>query len=149
MGQSRQFTDFEMIARYAGRVNYLGVDGCWVWQGRLNNWGYGETRRNQKITPAHRLFYELLVGPIPEGMVIDHTCRNHQCVNPDHLQAVSHGENVGLGRLRKTHCPQDHELTEDNVWRDKRGHRHCRTCLKGQQAAAYQRRKARLASKEN
>lgn len=73
--------------------------GCWVFRGESNK--YGALRVNNRSRPAHRVSYELYVGPIPAGYQIDHKCRTPGCVNPDHLQAVTHkqnGENLGLSK---------------------------------------------------
>lgn len=64
-------------------------EACWQWQGCTNGTGYGQISLDAKMRYAHRLAYELMVGPIPEGLVIDHLCRNKGCVNPDHLEAVT------------------------------------------------------------
>lgn len=73
----------------------IGDDGCWHWQGQRGNTGYGKISDDQgKSTRPHRLAYELFVGPIPAGNVIDHKCRNRMCVNPDHLQAVTQKQNT-------------------------------------------------------
>lgn len=69
-------------------------NGCWEWQGELNSNGYGRVWRNNKRIMAHRGFYELHRGPIPEGLELDHLCRNKPCVNPAHLEPVTHAENV-------------------------------------------------------
>lgn len=84
---------------------------------------------------AHRVAYELTRGPIPAGMEIDHLCRVRSCVNPDHLEAVTRGENLRRGRGKtgaQTHCKRGHELTPENTYRyvNRRGYvcRHCRQC---------------------
>lgn len=100
-----------------------------MWLDRVTNWGYGTASVNQKRTPIHRLFYEALIGPIPEGMVIDHICRNRLCINPMHLQVVTPSENSALGGLRKTHCPQGHLYDEENTYYyGPKNHRQCDTC---------------------
>lgn len=72
-------------------------DDCWVWTGTGTPKGYGQFAPHGKHVYAHRFAYELLVGPIPEGMTIDHLCRNRGCVRPDHLEVVTRGENTRRG----------------------------------------------------
>ena len=102
-------------------------DDCWVWNGsRKQDYGYYDG----KI--AHRLVYKLIVGDIPEGLELDHLCRNRPCVNPGHLEPVTHAENVRRGAALRTHCKQGHEFTAENTYRMPRGPRvgarHCRAC---------------------
>jgi hypothetical protein len=116
-------------------------ESCWLWQGPTRN-GYGLfswwTGEVQRSTGAHRYSYRLLRGEIPEGFVIDHLCRTPLCVNPDHLEPVTRGENVlrGIGtsarNRQKTHCVNDHEFTPQNTRVDENGHRNCRTCERDQ-----------------
>lgn len=73
---------------------------CWLWQGVLTN-GYGVTSRNGRGMRAHRAFYEDFIGPIPDGLEIDHLCRNRACVNPGHLEPVSRMENIRRGFLAR------------------------------------------------
>lgn len=114
------------------------VTGCWIWTGKLRK-GYGQFRGR----PAHRVSYEAFVGPIPEGLVIDHLCRNRACVRPDpkHLEPVTARENDRRARAyvqkypgeqvhnqAKRWCKHGHEYTVKNTGFDKLGKRFCRAC---------------------
>lgn len=122
--------------------------GCWEWQGTRNELGYGLTSAEGQRVRVHRFIYELLIGPIPDGLVLDHLCRNPPCCNPAHLEPVTQGENVRRGVViprrrersaNRTHCRRGHELTPENTYVvAKTGYRKCRKC----NAAAHQRRKA-------
>lgn len=74
---------------------------CWLWIGPLDRYGYGKYRRSNRHTGAHRIAYQLLVGEIPEGLVIDHLCRNRACVNPWHMDPVTNRENILRGHTGK------------------------------------------------
>lgn len=107
--------------------------GCWTWTGALRGQGYGGYGAPNRV--AHRMVYELLVGPIPDGLTLDHLCRNRLCVNPAHLEPVSLATNVMRGEspparnARKTHCPQGHEYDEANTYiNPSSGYRLCRAC---------------------
>lgn len=110
------------------------TDNCWIWNG-CRVAGYGQFSVNGKGKRSHRIAYELLVGPIPVGLHLDHLCRNPSCVNPAHLEPVTSRENTLRGNAmfagdhnrRKTHCPYGHEYTPENTYRSKKG-RECRTC---------------------
>ena len=83
---------------------------CWVWQRTKTSAGYANPVINGKVTYGHRYFYELVKGPIPEGLVIDHLCRMPSCVNPDHLEAVTNAENVRRGDRAKLTAEQAREI---------------------------------------
>jgi hypothetical protein len=90
------------------------TDDCWEWTGTKERMGYGQMRYQRRMAMAHRVAYMLFVGPIPEGMELDHLCRNRGCVNPDHLEPVDHRTNILRGvspsaaDARKTHCINGH-----------------------------------------
>ena len=108
---------------------------CWIWTGYRDGRGYGSFR-TAGHTLAHRFAYELLIGPIPLGMELDHLCRTPACVNPSHLQPVTHAENVRRGmagklnnwQARKTHCSKGHPFDEVNTYWYLGKYRECRTC---------------------
>lgn len=108
------------------------TDGCWLWAGYPTG-GYGRIRVDGRRMAAHRFAYELLVGPIPDGLVIDHLCRNPLCVNPAHLEATTQQINVLRGEAPPAHqakqdrCLRGHLLSGDNLI-IRRRRRECRTC---------------------
>ena len=101
---------------------------------------------------AHVFAYKLLVGVVPGGLELDHLCRVPACVNPAHLEPVTHAENLMRSPVaptainaRKTHCPQGHPYVAGNTYYRANGHRHCKTCtLERQQTAYAERSKLRL-----
>jgi hypothetical protein len=112
------------------------TDHCWLWEGGINEWGYGQfwvggTRKKM----AHRVSYELYIGPIPEGLTIDHLCRVPACVNPAHMEVVTVAENILRGTgpsanyARRTHCENGHPFVAGNVrHRGGSNGRRCVTC---------------------
>jgi hypothetical protein len=118
-----------------------GPEACWRWLGPVMPNGYGRIQVGGKDVYVHRFAYETVVGRIPDGLVIDHLCRNKRCVNPAHLEPVTTRTNVlrGVGFVAvnalKTHCPKGHEYTEANTRRKPNGWRDCKEC-----AYAYVRR---------
>jgi len=112
---------------------------CILWDGYIQPNGYGKTP-DQRY--AHRAAYEDEVGPIPEGMTIDHLCNVRHCVNVDHMELVTLKENLRRGRDRRTCCSKGHEYTEANTywWH---GYRSCRRCLADRAIRRYHERKAR------
>lgn len=104
-------------------------DDCWTWTGSLNR-GYGIFNSRQAHLLAHRVAYTLLIGPVPEGLELDHLCRNRACLNPAHLEPVTHQENMRRGLFgAATHCPQGHAYDEANTYvNPKTRDRICRRC---------------------
>lgn len=119
------------------RESVLVTDaGCWEWQGALQLNGYATMSTGGRPKRAHRVSYEAFVGPIPEGLQIDHLCRNRCCVNPEHLEPVTPMENTR--RAMRTHCVNGHEFDSANTWMHK-GKRYCRECRR-QRVREYQAR---------
>lgn len=110
----------------------LTLDGCWQWTAAASPTGYGHFWNGERVVAAHRWAYEYFVGPIPEGLEIDHLCRNRSCVNPQHLDPVLHVANVrrsGIDGRSEQHCRNGHEFTSENTYTHERtGYRQCRAC---------------------
>jgi hypothetical protein len=108
------------------------TESCWLWRGHTHRSGYGQLGYHRKAWKAHRLAFTLAGGHLIDGLELDHLCRNRGCVRPDHLELVSHGENVRRAFVLKTHCRNGHPY-EGNLIVDKAaGARRCRTCRNGQ-----------------
>lgn len=130
----------ERVARFWAKVAKGGPDECWEWMASENGKGYGLFWDGQRMVYAHRFVYELEVGPIPEGFVLDHVrdrgCTRRNCVNPAHLEVVTNRENILRGsgasaqHARKTHCRKGHALVGENVYRapGQPNKRRCRRC---------------------
>ncbi len=122
----------------------VAENGCWEWIGSLDGpgdeHGYGAFHvpgTTSRVIRAHLFAYKTVVGPIPQGLEIDHLCRNHSCVNPNHLEPVAHQVNVlrglvpivnGQNQREKTHCPKGHPYDSSNTLVRKNGSRDCLTC---------------------
>lgn len=120
---------------------------CWLWAASLNHYGYGQFSLSGRPQAAHRISYEMLVSAIPAGLELDHLCRDHACVNPSHLEPVTHAENMRRGRsgahqLAKTHCPHGHPYQGENLCVDRRGFRQCRACNQARERLRVRRRAA-------
>lgn len=126
-----------LIDRMMYRTSLMD-NGCWLWLGSCNPKGYGHIRDDQDgaLVAVHRAIWVHLNGPIPGHLEVDHVvawgCVHRACVNPDHLELVTHHENVNRGRHNqnhgKTHCDHGHEFTPENTRTDSDGKRRCRTC---------------------
>jgi hypothetical protein len=116
------------------RATSVDGNGCWVWQRGRDGNGYGRIRFQGVAYPTHRFSYEVHRGPIPDGLVLDHLCRNILCCNPDHLEPVTQEENLKRGQApnmvthREGVCRRGHELTGHNVIHRGDGRIRCREC---------------------
>lgn len=124
--------------------------GCWAWLGTIERGGYGMFRLSGVSVRAHRYAYELLIADIPDGLVIDHLCRNRACVNPWHMDPVTNEVNVMRGRsfavqnAEATHCPEGHAYAGENLTVTARGWRQCRSCRNAASRAYYRANADRL-----
>jgi len=141
------------IDRFTEKVKKLDNE-CHEWTGGKTSGGYGVftavmEQMEQKKEMAHRWAYEYYVGQIPDGLDIDHLCRNRVCVNPDHLEPVTRAENIRRATALKTRCPQGHEYTEENTYvRPGTTHRKCRQCMRERDRARRPRRRSSAIAKE-
>lgn len=116
--------------RFASRI-HADPEGCWLWTGPTDSHGYAQTRRDGLI---HRATYVEAKGPIPHTLELDHLCRVRHCVNPNHLEPVTHRENVlrgdGIAAIaaQATHCPAGHPYAGRNLVIFADGKRRCRAC---------------------
>ena len=128
--------------------------GCWLWTGAVHKLtGYGATatggRKGAKSLLAHRVSYEMSIGPIPEGLQLDHLCRVRNCVNPEHLEPVTARENTmrstSISALNavKTHCVNGHPFSDDNTVILKSGWRDCLHCRRVNKRNSTMRKRAK------
>jgi len=146
-----QFEPSSFEDRFWAKVDATGI--CWEWIGARNPAGYGKTWRTDRYVDAHRAAWELLVGPIGQGLNIDHLCRNRSCINPDHLEPVPQWMNVmraagsvAAVNATKTHCPAGHEYDGTNTSFEKKAHglgRRCKACRRDQARMRHRARKIR------
>lgn len=129
-------------------IREVSKDDCWLFARTITSRGYGLIYYGSRgRILAHRAMYETSNGEIPDGLVIDHLCRVRRCINPSHLEVVTHKENIlrgtgaGARNAKKTHCPKGHAYSEDNIYWSKaannRIQRHCRTCNLARFKARY------------
>lgn len=137
------------IEKLKCRIRVHPKTECWIWTGPLR-YGYGSCDfKGIRTHRAHRVFYILFVGPIPDELVIDHLCRNRACVNPAHLEPVTNKENIlrGLGitarAARRNRCRYGHKYTSTNIRIATDGSRICRICTRCYSAEQRQRERAR------
>lgn len=112
--------------------------GCWVWTAGKDRHGYGAVRWAAKVHKVHRAYLKELGHDVPDGMDVDHLCRNPSCANPNHLEVVTHAENMRRSPIAivsinacKTHCLNGHEFTLENTYMvPKTGARMCKACAK-------------------
>lgn len=138
--------------RFWAKVRF-DADGCWRWTAHcISGYGAFHLSHAQRTIMAHRYAYELLVGPIPDGLQLDHLCRVRSCVNPTHLEPVTVLENVrrGLKVALHTHCKHGHEMTPENTAERRRVngalYRICRTCDRARHRRDRRRKKLEAAS---
>lgn len=127
-----------LVERFLEKVSPEPNSGCWLWTGAVKARGYGAFWAWGRSREAHRVSYELFVGPIPMGLQMDHLCRNSSCTNPSHLEPVTLQENVrrsiaagghvSVRRKKQRHCKRGHEFTPENTCRHHDGGRICRAC---------------------
>lgn len=134
MAATQAWYDARLLSKYEAR------NGCWIFTGCLDGDGYGIIQQNGKAKKAHRKMYELLVGPIPEGHDVHHTCENRACGWPGHLAPKPKDEHGREHNPGKESCVKGHALTPDNVKiKVSRGkpYRRCRTCIRDLALAKY------------
>lgn len=149
-----QIIDEVRASRFLGKFD-RPAGGCWIWTAGRNRDGYGcFCIGNSRNRLAHRLSYEFFIGPIPDGLCLDHLCRNRGCVNPEHLEPVTHLENMrrspldfGVYWRSKTHCSQGHPFDDENTGysRSHPSRRYCKACKRERSLRSYHSRR-RVAS---
>lgn len=107
--------------------------GCWLWTGAINGSGYGQLFMNGRLMQAHEFSYSMKNGPVADGLELDHLCRTRLCVNPDHVEPVSHHENMLRRAATVTHCKYGHPYVEGSFFLKKRKNRpgiarRCKQC---------------------
>lgn len=138
---------YNEFPRFWSKVGVGASDECWLWQAHTDRDGYGTFSLNDRKVRAHKVSYELIKGAVPKGLELDHLCRIPQCVYPEHLEPVTHRENVLRGvspnakSAQVTHCPKGHLYDMLNTRIDPKGGRNCRQCGRDQCKRYYRRKK--------
>jgi len=134
-----------ILERFLEKFKVNLVTGCWEWTGTRagtryhEGIGYGilfshKDKGRTRFVAAHRFAYQHFIGEIPKGLEVNHLCNIPYCVNPSHLETITHRENILKGETiaainaSRTHCPHGHEYTKENTHIDKEGNRECRAC---------------------
>ena len=126
------------------------IDGCWIYTGFRNKKGYGRTTYKGRQVLVYNITYGLLIGKVKHGLELHHKCNTPACVNPYHLQQVTHRQNmIDFGttnycaiQAKKTHCKNGHEFTPENTYKIHHGkNRNCKKCCKQLAKRNYERRK--------
>lgn len=139
-----------IIESHGHLIAFEPMSGCWLWSGCADRAGYGKASYKGKSFLAHRMTFVLNGGTLIDGMDIDHKCKVRGCVNPDHLQQITHLENINMttrnGNQFKTHCPKGHPYDGDNLVVRVRANgginRLCRQCERKRSLAGYYRSKS-------
>ena len=128
------------------------VGSCWVWTASHDSKGYGQVRYGGKVRQAHRVVYTELVGPVPEGLELDHLCLVRDCVNPDHLEPVTRQENIARSvhyNASRTHCKWGHELVGNNLYVSPKNSRECKTCRRHRRQRYNQQKRVELDARQD
>lgn len=122
--------------------------GCWEWTGPTTDKGYARISQSKTSwVLGHRLFFEIFRGKVPDGLDLDHLCRNRNCINPSHLEPVSRRENVMRGRSpfilahHSGSCVRGHQMTPDNTYISPKGQKHCKACRQMREKKRQDKRK--------
>lgn len=145
------------LARVLAKVTVTPFN-CWDYNGYRTRDGYGRAMWSRRLWLTHRMVYTLMIGPIPDGLVMDHLCKNTSCCNPEHLEVVTRSENTRRGtswhgfaarQSAKTHCPKGHEYTAENIYRQRgKNGRSCKQCRRDVARRWASEHRAQLAARD-
>ncbi len=128
--------DPRLPPRFWAKVSPEPNSGCWLWTGAMGRADYGRFSVDRRLRQAHRVAFAAIRCGIPDGLVLDHLCRQHCCVNPDHLEPVTNRENIARGvsfasvNTAKRACPLGHPFDHENTRLNRGGARVCRECTR-------------------